>query len=152
MKRKLAFLLLLLLLPVCLSGASAQTFFCPEAAFTMTVPDDFVQLTISEADDPDLRLLLENPEMTLSVYVSFSAAGSPDDLFQVFSGNETESGSLLIDGREASYVFWNEGASSCFLYTLTDRTNQIQFYFFSTGRQDLAREVISAIIQSVVFN
>ena len=34
MERKLAFLLLLLLLPVFLSTASAQTFFCPEAAFT----------------------------------------------------------------------------------------------------------------------
>lgn len=118
----------------------------------MEVPDDFLELPISDQDDPDLKLLLENSDMTISVYVSYSSGGGADVLFQVFSGNETESGSVPVGSRDASYVIWNEDSAACFLYTLTDQMNQIQLYFNSVGRPDLAREVVSSIIQSITFN
>ena len=85
------------------SGASAQVVSCPEAHLSMTVPDSWTVVPLYDAGDPDLCLLLEDEDISLSVYVS-DAGGLLPDAFEVFTGEETESGTVVFGGVEMTYV------------------------------------------------
>ena len=64
-------------------------------------------------------------DLTLSVYVS-DANGFLPDAFQVFVGDETESGTDLFSGTEMTYVAGNCAEGEYRIYTWVDRKNQIQ--------------------------
>ena len=88
MRRFLAFLLCVILLLGAVSCAWAQTVSCPEAHLVLTVPDSWKVLPLLGTDDPELRLLLDGKDLSLSVYVAENGGLAPD-AFALFTGDET---------------------------------------------------------------
>lgn len=132
------------------SCASAQVVSCPDARLKLSVPDSWVVVPLSDTDDPDLRLLLEDDGVSLSVYVADAGSLLPG-VFDVFTGDETESGTVVLSGVEMDYVAGESRDGSYRIYTWLDRRNQVQFYFLVTAHQKKARETIDRIMDSLVF-
>ena len=66
--RKVPAAFLCAVLLVCtVSCASAQVVSCPEAHLSMTVPDSWTVVPLSGSGDPDLCLLLQDNNISLSV-------------------------------------------------------------------------------------
>ncbi len=149
--RKCAVFLLCAVLFSCMAGAAlAQQVACPEARLLLTVPDPWKVVPLTGMDDPDLCLLLKGDDLTLSVYVS-DANGFLPDAFQVFVGDETESGTVLFSGTEMTYVAGNCAEGEYRIYTWVDRKNQVQLYFLITGRPEPARRIIEDILSGLLF-
>ena len=103
MRKVPAAFLCAVLLVCAVSGASAQVVSCPDAHLSMTVPDSWTVVPLYNSGDPDLCLLLQDENISLSVYVS-DAGGLLPDAFEVFTGDETESGTVVFGGVEMTYV------------------------------------------------
>lgn len=151
MRRFPAFLLCLVLLLSLFSCALAQKVSCPEAHLVLTVPDSWKVLPLLEADDPELRLLLDGKDLGLSVYVADNG-GLPPDAFELFTGDETESGTVRIDGVEMTYVAGKNADGNYRIYTWTDRRSQVQMYFLITARLKASGKVIDEIMDSLRFD
>ena len=151
MRRFLAFLLCVILLLGAVSCAWAQTVSCPEAHLVLTVPDSWKVVPLNASDDPDLCLLLSGKDISLSVYVS-EAAGAFPDAFQVFTGDETASGTVTLGGREMTYVAGKNSDGDYQIYTWIDRKSQVQFWFVVTAKPKTAQKTIDEIMNSLKFD
>lgn len=150
--RKLTAALCCVLLLVCvLSCALAQTVPCPEAHLSLTVPDDWKIVPVSEKDDPGLCLLLENGDITLSVYIDDTGGLLPDS-FQVFTGDDTESTLVNYGGVQMTCVAGESDEGSYRIYTWLDERDQVQFYFLITGSFRAGRSLIEDIMGSIQFD
>lgn len=143
-------LLCILLLCGSVSCSLAGPVACPEAHLVLTVPDSWRNVPLSSADDPDLYLLLEGDGISLSVYIA-DAGGLLPGAFQVFTGDETDSGTLTVQGVEISYVAGENSDGAYWIYTWTDRRSQVQLYFLVTGNRQAARSSMNEIIHSLRF-
>ena len=143
-------LLCAVLLCSLVSCAAAQSVPCPEAGLVLTVPDSWKVVPLSPSDDPDLRLLLEGKEISLSVYVADAGSLLPD-AFQVFTGDETDSGTVVLGGREMTYVAGKNDDGDYRIYTWTDRRNQVQLWFVITARLKASRKTVDEIMNSLKF-
>ena len=150
MHRYMAALLCVILLVCGASCASAQVVSCPEAHLVLTVPDSWTVVSLQDRDDPDLCLLLKDRDMTLSVYVS-DAGGLMPDAFELFTGDETESGTVVLSGTEMTYVAGESSDGQYRIYTWLDRRNQVQMYFLVTAHRKASRQTIDAIMDSLEF-
>ena len=150
MRRFLAFLLCVILLLGAVSCAWAQTVSCPEAHLVLTVPDSWKVLPLLGTDDPELRLLLDGKDLSLSVYVAENGGLAPD-AFALFTGDETESGTVVLGGVEMAYIEGNSRDGSYTVYTWLDRTNQVQFYFLVTANRKASRKIIDSVMNSIRF-
>ena len=150
MRHFTAFLLCVILLFCAVSCAQAQTVSCPDAHLVLTVPDTWTILPLPEYEDPELRLLLNGKDLTLSVYVADSSGLAPD-AFALFTGDETESGTVLLDGVEMAYVAGKNNDGDYRIYTWTDRRSQVQMYFLITAHLKSSRKVIDEIMDSLRF-
>ena len=129
---KFRLFLLCSFLAVCLvSGALAQSVSCPEAHLVLSVPDPWTVVPLSPADDPDLRLLL--------------------DSFEVWLGNETDSGTDMRSGKKMDYVAGTAVEGDYRIYTWLDQRNQVQLYFLIYGQPKAALETILQIMDSIEF-
>lgn len=151
MRRFLAFLLCVILLLGAVSCAWAQTVSCPEAHLVLTVPDSWKVLPLLGTDDPELRLLLDGKDLSLSVYVAENGGLAPD-AFALFTGDETESGTVRLDGVEMAYVAGKNSDGDYRIYTWTDRRSQVQMYFLITARLKSSRQTIDEIMDSLRFD
>ena len=143
---------LCVLLAVCMvSCAAARSVSCPDAHLVLTVPDSWTVVSASSAGDPDLRLLLEGEDVSLAVYVT-DVNGVLPDSFQIWLGNETESGTDVRSGVRMDYVAGSGSDGDYWIYTWLDRRNQVQLYFLVSGRPQAARKVIDAILDSLAFD
>ena len=150
MRKVPAAFLCAVLLVCAVSGASAQVVSCPEAHLSMTVPDSWTVVPLYNSGDPDLCLLLQDEDISLSVYVS-DAGGLLPDTFEVFTGDETESGTVVLGGVEMSYVAGKSSEGNYRIYTWLDRRNQVQFYFLITANQKASRKTIDRVMNSLEF-
>ena len=150
MRKVLAAFLCVVLLLCAVSCASAQVVSCPEAHLSMTVPDSWTVVPLYGAGDPDLCLLLEDEGISLSVYVA-DAGGLLPDAFEVFTGDETESGTVVLSGVEMTYIAGKSSDGSYRIYTWLDRRNQVQFWFLITSNQKASRKTIDKIMNSIQF-
>ena len=150
--RKFRIFLLCALLSLCLvSCALAQSVSCPEAHLVLSVPDPWTVIPLTAADDPDLRLLLEGDGMNLALYVT-DVNGVLPDSFQVYLGNETDSGTDLRSGKQMDYVAGTAPEGDYRIYTWLDQRNQVQLYFLVSGRSPSAPEIIDTILDSMEFD
>lgn len=143
-------LLCLLLLCSIVSCSQAMSVSCLEAHLVLTVPDSWRNVPLSSADDPDLYLLLEGDGVSLSVYIA-DAGGLLPGAFQVFTGDETDSGTVTVNGVGLSYVAGENSDGAYWIYTWVDRRNQVQMYFLVTGNRQAARSVINGIVSTLRF-
>ena len=150
MRRIPAAFLCFTLLTCMVSCASAQVVSCPDARLKLSVPDSWIIVPLSENDDPDLRLLLEDDGVSLSVYVA-DTGSLLTGVFDVFTGDETESGSVVLSGIEMDYVAGESRDGSYRIYTWQDSRNQVQFYFLVTAHQKKAGKTIDRIMDSLIF-
>ena len=150
MRKVPAFFLCLLLLFGLVSGAAAQSVPCPRAGLTLTVPDSWKVVPLNASDDPDLCLLLSGKDISLSVYVS-EAAGAFPDAFQVFTGDETASGTVTLGGREMTYVAGKNSDGDYQIYTWIDRKSQVQFWFVITAKPKTAQKTIDEVMNTLKF-
>ena len=139
-----------ILLACAVSCVSAQVVSCPEAHLSLTVPDSWTAVPLYDAGDPDLCLLLEDEDISLSVYVS-DAGGLLPDAFEVFTGEETESGTVVFGGVEMTYVAGQSSDGNYRIYTWTDRRNQVQFWFLVTANRNASRKTIDRVMNSLEF-
>lgn len=151
MRRIRCFLACILLLSCAVSFALAQDIPCPEAHLVLTVPDLWTAVPLTAADDPDLRLLLEGKDVSLAVYVT-DVNGILPDSFQVYLGNETESGTDVWSGVQMDYVAGTGEDGDYRIYTWLDQRNQVQLYFLISGQPESAREIIDTIMDSLQFD
>ena len=151
MRKVPVFFLCVLLLFGLVSGAAAQSVPCPEAGLTLTVPDSWKIVPLKSSDDPDLCLLLSGKGISLSVYVSDASNAFPD-AFQVFTGDETDSGTVTLGGREMTYVAGKNDDGDYRIYTWIDRKSQVQFWFVVTSQQKTNKKTIDEIMKSLKFD
>ena len=150
MRRCLASFICVLLLAGAVSFAQAQSISCPEANVILTVPDSWTAVPLSASVDPDLRLLLDGGNVTLSVYVADSGGLMPES-FQVFVGDEKETGVVSYGGMDMSYVFGVSAEGEYRIYTWLDRRNQVQLYFLVTGAAGAVQAEMDEIMNTLVF-
>lgn len=150
MRKALAALLCGILLIGSVSCAAAQSVSCPEAHLTLTVPDSWTNIPLYDSGDPDLCLILQGADQTLSVYVS-DAGGLMPGAFEVYTGDETDSGTVVFSGIEMDYVAGESSEGNYRIYTWLDESNQVQLYFLITGELSSARKVIKRIMNSLEF-
>lgn len=150
--RKNRLFYLCVLFTVCMvSCAAAMSVSCPDAHLVLTVPDSWTVVSASSAGDPDLCLLLEGEDVSLAVYVT-DVNGVLPDSFQVWFGNETESGTDVRSGVRMNYVAGSSSDGDYRIYTWLDRRNQVQLYFLISGQSQAARKVIDTIMDSLAFD
>lgn len=150
MRKSMAVLLCCILLVGSVSCAAAQSVSCPEAHLILTVPDSWTSVPLYDSGEPDLCLLLKSSDQTLSVYVS-DAGGLTPGAFEVFTGDETESGTVVFSGVEMDYVAGKNADGNYRIYTWLDERNQVQLYFLITGDLASSRKVIKRIMNSLEF-
>ena len=80
------------------------------------------------------------------------AGGLLPDAFQVFTGDETESGTVTFGKKEMSFVAGNNDDGDYRIYTWLDQRNQVQFYFLITGHLKASRKTIEEIMKSLDFD
>ena len=148
MRKRLSVLLCVFLFSCMVTGALAQSISCPEAHLVLTVPDDWNRGSLSGKDDPGLCLLVGNRDLTLSVYIDDTGGLLPDS-FQVFTGDDTESFSVVLSGMQMTCVAGKSSEGNYRIYTWLDRRNQVQFYFLITGNTGASRSLIDEIMNSI---
>ena len=94
---------------------------------------------------------LDGKDLSLSVYVAENGGLAPD-AFALFTGDETESGTVRLDGVEMAYVAGKNSDGDYRIYTWTDRRSQVQMYFLITARLKSSRQTIDEIIDSLRFD
>ena len=150
MRKALVVLVCVILLIGSVSCAAAQSVSCPEAHLILTVPDSWTSIPLFDSGDPDLCLILQGADQTLSVYVS-DAGGLMPGAFEVYTGDETDSGTVVFSGIEMDYVAGESSEGNYRIYTWLDESNQVQLYFLITGELSSARKVIKRIMNSLEF-
>ena len=150
MRKSMAVLLCCILLVGSVSCAAAQSVSCPEAHLILTFPDSWPSVPLYDSGEPDLCLLLKSSDQTLSVYVS-DAGGLTPGAFEVFTGDETDSGTVVFSGVEMDYVAGENADGNYRIYTWLDERNQVQLYFLITGDLTSSRKVIKRIMNSLEF-
>ena len=150
MRKCCVLLLCVLLLTGLVSCASAQTVSCPEACLILTVPDSWISVPLTEQDDPDLRLLLESEDISLSLYLA-DTGGLMPEAFQVFTGDETETFTVTLSGVEMTCVAGENEEGNYRIYTWLDRRSQVQLWFLVTGNPKASRKVIEEIMDTLIF-
>lgn len=151
MRKISAALFCVILLCFFASCAAAQTVPCPQAHLTLTVPDDWRVVPLTGAEDPGLCLLLENGDITLSVYVDDTGGLLPDS-FQILTGDDTESTLVSYGGVQMTCVAGTGAEGTYRIYTWLDERDQVQFYFLITGSSRASRSLIEDIMGSVRFD
>ena len=150
MRKAMSFFLCLFLFTGLVSAACAQTVSCPEARLILTVPDGWRTVPLSDLDDPELCLHLDGGSVSLYIYAADTGGFLPG--FQVFTGDETESGDVTLSGRRMNYVAGSGAGGNYRIYTWQDRRDQIQLYFLIVSSPDASRNAIDRIMDSLVFD
>ena len=86
--KRIAGLILVMVLVFSLSSALAQRISCPDGGFTVTLPDHFVEE--STGGDPELCFYWHGSKLTVQGYVSYLGEVAGSDLFEVLTGDEQE--------------------------------------------------------------
>ena len=98
--KRLAGLLLILMLVCSLSPALAQTAECPAGGFSVWMPDHFEEVQPDPLSDPDQCFYWHGKKLAVLGYVTFQGQVSLTDLPQVLTGSETESGYVSFNGMD----------------------------------------------------
>jgi len=146
-KRWVSCLLCLLLLALPVLALASQSYTCPEAGLTLTLPDDFELITLTQEDDPDLCLLLESKKMSVSVYVSFVGSAVTDPQSWLLTGDETDTGTRKIAGKKVDYVSGNADGTSYYTCFWLYQGSGASLDFRWTGKQGkkILKEILSSI-------
>lgn len=149
--KRLAGLLLALMLVCAFSAALAQTVECPVGGFSVTLPDHFEQGELDQRD-PDLCFNWAGKKLTVLAYASYQGEVALSDLFEVQTGTETESGYTYINGMEMIWIRTVESGTVTETYTWMDRGNSVSLEFSWDEAETSVRKTVDSIMGSIRFD
>lgn len=152
MKRAALFTALVLFLLAAVPSALALRASCPAGGFSLSLPDSFSEQSFSASDDPDLCFFWQGGGIVIQGYASYLGEVAPSSLFQVLTGNETDSGSCTVNGMQMVWGASEEASVACLMYSWMDRGNNVTLYFSYTPGDASAPAVIDRIIHSIAFD
>ncbi len=148
--KRIAGLILVMVLVFSLSSALAQRISCPDGGFTVTLPDHFVEE--STGGDPELCFYWHGSKLTVQGYVSYLGEVAGSDLFEVLTGDEQESGSKTINGMNMIYSLTQYGSDITVMYSWMDRGNNVTLYFQYSAENSSVRSTVKSIMNSISFD
>ncbi len=151
MRRTAAVVILAVLLCLLLNTALAQTVSCPVGGFSFTLPDHFSEQPLSR-DDPELCLYWKGKKMSILAYASYLGEVAGSDLFQVLTGTETDSGSIVMNGMNMLYATGADGSTAYLMYSWMDRGNNVTLYFYYPEGDDSCLSSANRIMNSIAFD
>lgn len=152
MKRPAMFLALVLGSLLLFPSALALKASCPAGGFSLSLPDSFTEQPFSPSDDPELCFYWRGEGMTVLAYASYLGEVAPSSLFQVLTGNETDSGMVTVRGMQMVYGAGSDSTGSYLMYSWMDRGNNVTLYFYYAPGDDSARSAVDRIIHSIAFD
>ena len=146
--KRLTGLLLVLLLVFSLSSALAQRAECPVGGFSVTLPDHFVEESVSPGSD--LCFWWHGNKLTVQAYAIYQ--GEVTETFEVLTGNETESGYVTINGMKMLYTRSETPGNIDITYTWMDRGNSVTLEFTYAAGDSSVENTVKSIINSIRFD
>ena len=146
--RRIAGLLLTLVLVLCLSAALAQRAECPVGGFSVTLPDHFVEEAVSPGSD--LCFWWHGNKLTVQAYAIYQ--GEVAETFEVLTGDETDSGYVNINGMQMFYTRSETPGGICISYTWMDRGNSVTMEFTYSPEESSVISTVNSIINSIRFD
>ena len=146
--KRVAGLLLALLLVCCLSGALALEAECPTGGFTVILPDHFVEEPL--AADPTLCFYWHGSKLTVLAYAI--EQGEVAETFEVLTGSETDYGYVIINNMKMFYTRSEEYGNVIISYTWMDRGNSVTMEFTYSADDLSVQGTVDAIINSIRFD
>jgi len=148
--KKYVALLLASLLLFAAIPALAQEVSCPAGGFTLTLPDSFSAVS-PLPQDQDLVFAWQGGGISVQGYATaMSGKVRFNDLYQILTGQETESGSLTIRGVDMLYARGSDQRGPYSLYIWMHKNVRVELYFYYQSRSDLLD--IDEMIHSLVLN
>ena len=146
--RRLTGLLLILALVFTCSAALAQRAECPVGGFSVTLPDHFVEESVSPGSD--LCFYWHGNKLTVQAYAIYQ--GEVTETFEILTGNETESGYVTINGMRMFYTRSEDPSGICITYTWMDRGNSVSMEFSFSADDPSVESTVKSIISSISFD
>ena len=132
--KRIAGLILVMVLVFSLSSALAQRISCPDGGFTVTLPDHFVEE--STGGDPELCFYWHGSKLTVLAYAI----------------EQQESGSKTINGMNMIYSLTQYGSDITVMYSWMDRGNNVTLYFQYSAENSSVRSTVKSIMNSISFD
>ena len=151
MKRIAAFLLLLIMLAAVTSACAVKAS-CPAGGFSLKLPDGFREHSFSSSDDPDLCFWWSGNGLAIQAYAVYLGEVAGSDLFQVLTGNESESGMTSVNGISMLYAAGRDASGPYMMYSWMDRGNNVTLYFCATGGDASALSGVKKIMRTIAFD
>jgi hypothetical protein len=149
--KRLAGLLLILMLVCSLSPALAQTAECPAGGFSVWMPDHFEEVQPDPLSDPDQCFYWHGKKLAVLGYVTFQGQVSLTDLPQVLTGSETESGYVSFNGMDMLYVRSEEFGNVRITYTWMSGEYSVTLEFIYSAEEASVQKTVDQIINSITF-
>ena len=146
--KRIAGLLLAVLMIFSVSVALAQWVSCPQGGFSLKLPDHFVEES-ADYGDPDLCFFWHGSRLSVQAYVSYQGEVAGSDLFQVLDGSETDYGTKSYNGINMSYVRTEENGNVCITYSWMDRGNNVTLEFNYSADDPSVLDTVSSIMNSI---
>ena len=146
--KRIAGLLLTLVLVLCLSGALAQRAECPVGGFSVTLPDHFVEEPV--ASGSDLCFWWHGTKLTVQAYAIYQ--GEVAETFEVLTGDETESGYVTVNGMQMFYTRSETPDCICLSYNWMDRGNSVTMEFTWSPEDSSVISTVNSIMGSIRFD
>ena len=151
MRRTAAVLMLAVLFCLLCCPALAQTVSCPVGGFSLSIPDHFVEQPLSPGD-PDLCFYWAGNKMQVIAYASYLGEVAGSDLFQVLTGSETDTGTIVMNGMNMLYATGTEGGADYLMYSWMDRGNNVTLYFYYPAGDASCIDTANRIMNSISFD
>ena len=149
--KRFAALMIFLVLVLALSIALAQRVECPVGGFSVTMPDHFAEQPL-DAGAPDLCFYWKGKKLTVQAYVTEMGEYSFSDLFQVMTGNETESMSVTVNRMNMYYCAGTDSGGAYVMYSWADRGNYVAMYFYYPENDPTVLKTVDSIMNSIAFD
>ena len=148
--KRLTGVLLVLVMVFSLSAALAQRVECPQGGFSVKLPDHFKESSGSYG--ADLCFFWHGKKLNVQGYASYQGEVSNSDLLQVLTGDETESGTVTINGMSMLYTRTEDGDDVIISYTWMDRGNEVTLEFTYAAEDTSVQNTVNSIINSIRFD
>ena len=146
--RRFAGMLLIMVLVLSFSVAIAQKAECPVGGFSVELPDHFVEEP--QYYDSELCFFWHGEKLTVLAYASYQ--GEVDEIPEVFTGNETETGYKSVNGMRMFYTRSEAGGKIDITYTWMDRGNSVTMEFTYSADDPSVQRTVDSVISSIRFD
>ncbi len=146
--KRLAGMLLIMVLVLCASAALAQRVECPVGGFSVKLPDHFVEEP--QYYDSELCFNWHGSKLTVLAYASYQ--GEVAEIPEVFTGNETDSGYVKINGMKMFYTRSESGGKIEITYAWMDRGNSVTMEFTYSADDPSVQKTVDSVINSIRFD